>query len=234
MWTPRTPDPASDCFEGPPAKSRCLSSVASDCSMSNGTVVTLGSVSGGDHRRHRKPGDCRRLWHFEWETAYLVRYDDKSNKCVCLKCNKTLEAVKKYTLQRHYESNQSDTKAWSTKKRELFVKQATKKIEEMQRSFVKTFNSNNLQQLAAYKLSHTLVKHHKPLSFGEAVVDWAKSCDKESKVFKNISKSTQSLTCRVSKMVDFIQEENRRNIRSSPCWGIQMDESTDKEALQRQ
>ena len=97
-WTPGTPDPASDCFEGPPAKSRCLSSVASDCSMSNETVVTLGSVSGGDHRRHRKPGDCRRLWHSEWETAYLVRYDDKSNKCVCLKCNKTLETVKKYTF----------------------------------------------------------------------------------------------------------------------------------------
>ena len=87
VWTPGTPDPASDCFEGPPVKSRCLSSVASDCSMSNETVVTLDSVSGGDHRRHRKPGDCRRLWHSEWGTAYLVRYDDKSNKCVCLKCN---------------------------------------------------------------------------------------------------------------------------------------------------
>ena len=78
VWTPGTPDPASDCFEGPPAKSRCLSSVASDCSMSNETVVTLDSVSGEDHRRHRKPGDCRRLWHSEWETAYLVRYDDKA------------------------------------------------------------------------------------------------------------------------------------------------------------
>ena len=85
--------------------------------------------------------------------------------------------------------------------------QATKKIEEMQRSFVKTFNSNNLQQLAAYKLSHTLVKHHKSLSFGEAVVDWAKSCDKESKVFKNISKSRQSLTRRVSKMGDLFRKK---------------------------
>ena len=163
---------------------------------------------------------CGRLWDSEWETVYLVRYDDKGNKCVCLKCNKTLETVKKYTLQRHYESNHCGTKASSTKKRELFVKQATKKIEEMQTSFVKTFNSNNLQQLAAYKLSHTLVKHPKPLSFGEAVVGWAKSCDKESKVFKNISKSRQSLTRHVSKMGDFIQEESGRNIQSSPCWGI--------------
>ena len=61
------------------------------------------------------------------------------------------------------------------------MKQATK-------TFVKTFNSNNLQQLAAYKLSHTLVKHHKPLRFGEAAVDWEKSCDKESKVFKTLQK----------------------------------------------
>ena len=61
VWTRGTPDPAYDCFEGPPAKSRCLS-VASDCSMSNETVVTLVSVSGGDHRRHRKSADCGRLW----------------------------------------------------------------------------------------------------------------------------------------------------------------------------
>ena len=78
VWTPGTPDSASDRFERPPAKSRCLSSAASDCSMSNETVLTLDSVSGEDHRRHRKPGDCRRLWHSEWETAHLVRYDDKA------------------------------------------------------------------------------------------------------------------------------------------------------------
>ena len=80
----------------------------------------------------------------------------------------------------------------------------------------------------AYKLSHTLVKHHKPLSFGEAVVDWAKSCDQESKVFKSMPKRRQSLTWRVTKMADLIQKENRKNIQSSPCWGTQMDESMDK------
>ena len=79
-----------------------------DCSMSDETVVTLGSLSGGA-RSHRKPGDCRRLWHSESGTACLVLYDDKNDKCVCLKCNKTMETMKKYSLQRHYESNHSDT-----------------------------------------------------------------------------------------------------------------------------
>ena len=64
--TMRTPDPSpvSDCCEGPPAKSRCLSSAASDWSMSDDTVVTLGSRPGGA-RNHRKPGDRRSLWHSE-------------------------------------------------------------------------------------------------------------------------------------------------------------------------
>ena len=109
------PAPVWDCYEGPPAKLHCLSSAASDCSMSDETIVTPSSLSGGV-RSHRKPGDCRRLWHSEWGTVYLVLYDDKSDKCVCLKCNKTLETVKKYSLQRHYECNHPHTEAWSTKK----------------------------------------------------------------------------------------------------------------------
>lgn len=98
----------------------------------------------------------------------------------------------------------------------------------MQRAFVKTFNSTNLTQMASYKLSYTLVKHHKPLSFGEAIAEWAQSCDVESKVFKGMPRSRQTLTRRVTKIADVIQKENIRNIKSSPCWGIQMDESTDK------
>ena len=41
-------------------------------------------------------------------------------------------------------------------------------------------------------------------------------------------KSRQTLTRRVTEMADFIQAENLSKIQSSPCWGIQMGESTDK------
>ena len=37
----------------------------------------------------------KRLWHSEWETAYLVSYDKKTDTCMCLKCNKKIDSIKK-------------------------------------------------------------------------------------------------------------------------------------------
>ena len=47
-------------------------------------------------------------------------------------------------------------------------------------------------------------------------------------VFQTMPKSQQTLTRHVTKMADFIQTENIVKIRASPCWGIQMDDGTDK------
>lgn len=147
---------------------------------------------------------------------------------MCLKCNSKIDTVKKYNLQRHCESVHPDTKEWSDEKRKLFVQQAKQKLKQMQQCLSQTFVSSILPQLASYKLGFTLVKHHKPLAFGEAVVDWATLSDPESKVFQSMPKSRQTLTRRATEMADFIQTENLAKIRSSPWWGIQMDESTDK------
>ena len=64
-----------------------------------------------------------------------------------------------------------ETKEWSEEKKKLFVEQAKFKLKQMQQSLVRTFVPSSLLQLATYKLGFTLVKHHKALTFGEAVVD---------------------------------------------------------------
>ena len=102
-------------------------------SESGASAVTSATSSKGDRRRdseaatsnkRRKSGDCRRLWHSEWETTYLVSYDSKTDTCTCLKCNNRIDTVKKYNLQTHCESMHPDTKEWSDEKRKLFVQQA--------------------------------------------------------------------------------------------------------------
>ena len=191
-------------------------------------------TSGGKRRKSgssstkQDVGDCRRLWHPEWGVNYLVAYDTKTDTCTCLKCNKKIDTIKKYSLQRHRDNTHPDTKDWGSAKKKLFVEQANHKLKQMQQSLVKTFVPSKLPQLATYKLGFTLVKHQKPLRFGEAVVEWAASSDPESKIFKTMPKSRQTLTHRVSEMAEFLQMENKNYIRASPCWGIQMDESTDK------
>ena len=88
--------------------------------------------------------------------------------------------------------------------------------------------SVRLPNLASYKLGLTLVQHNKALCFGETVVEWAQSCDPDSKVFKEIPKSRQTLARRVTELANFIRMENKTGILSSSAWVVQLDESTDK------
>ena len=68
--------------------------------------------------------------------------------------------------------------------------------------------SSKLPKLASFMLAFTLTQHHKPLSIGEPIIDLAQSCDLDSKVFKEIPRSRQALTRRVTDLAAFIQEEN--------------------------
>ena len=52
--------------------------------------------------------------------------------------------------------------------------------------------------------------------------------DPESKIFKCMPKSRQTLTRRVSEIGNSIQGEITNIVKLSSCWGIQIDESTDK------
>ena len=216
----------------PPESSNDDSTEAAACS-SNSQSRTLGKRRANTHEeshseKRRKPGDCRRLWHPEWEVNFLVVYDKKNDTCTCLKCNNKIETVKKYALQRHCESVHPDTKDWSSSKHKLFVEHAKHKLKQMQQSLAHTLIPSKLPLLASYKLGFTLVKQQKALSLGEAVVDWAASSDPESKIFKSMPKSRQTLTRRVSEIGNFIQGEITNSVKLSLCWGIQMDESTDK------
>ena len=49
----------------------------------------------GASGKGRKVGDYKRMWHKEWELDYIVTYDAKTDTCICLKCNATLDTVKK-------------------------------------------------------------------------------------------------------------------------------------------
>ena len=200
----------------------------SNCAPSTSSGRKRSSSTGEPQRKRIRSGDCRRLWHPEWEVNYLVEYDKKSDTCTCLKCDKKIETVKKYSLQRHLESTHPETKDWSIGKKKLFVEKAKQKNKQMQASLIQAFVPSKLPQLASYKLGFTLAKHHKPLAFGEAVVEWAAASDPNSKIFKAMPKSRQTLTRRVSQIANFIQTQTKNGVQMSPGWAIQMDESTDK------
>ena len=158
-------------------------------------------------KRPKKQSDCRRLWNSSWESEFLVTYDRKCDVFTCLKCMVKIETVKKYNLQRHCAKVHPEVRGWSEEKRKLFVQQAKDKLKKMNETLTTTLQPSALLTEATYKLGHTLVKHHKPVSFAEPMVNWAASCDRESKIFKNMPKSRQTITRRIDDLATFIQNE---------------------------
>ena len=61
------------------------------------------------------------------------------------------------------------------------------------------------------------------------MVNWAVPCDPESKVFKNMPKSRQTIKWRITdlQLAAFIQSETLSKLKSAPAWGLLIDESTD-------
>ena len=78
------------------------------------------------YKRHKETGktnkfdDCKPVFHEQWELDSLVTYDSKSDACTCLKCHKTFDTVKKYTLQHHNMKIHPDTIDWSREKQKIF------------------------------------------------------------------------------------------------------------------
>ena len=148
--------------------------------MTGSEIETDGCRMETARGKGRKVGDCKRMWHREWELDYLVTYDTKTDTCICLKCNSTLDTVKKYTLQRHSEKMHPETNHWSQERRGLFVEQQKMKMRQMQGCLMEACVPSRLPKLAMYKLGFTLVHHHNALAFGKAIVEWAQSCEPDS------------------------------------------------------
>ena len=106
----------------------------------------------------------------------------------------TIETVKKYSLQRLCQRVHPEVGAWSVEKRELFIKQDKDKLNKINETLISSLQPTSVLNEATYKLGMTLVKHHKPVSFTEPMVNWAASCDPDSHVFKNMPKSRQTIT----------------------------------------
>ena len=69
------------------------------------------------------------------------------------------------------------------------------KLNRMHNTLTSVFQDSALLSEAAYILGYTLVKHHKPVSFAEPMVNVAVSCDPESKLlYKDILRASSCET----------------------------------------
>ena len=138
----------------------------------------------------------------------------------------TIETVEKYSLQRHREKIYPEVLTWNSERGScLLHRQKISLI--MNETLTSSLQPATLLNEATYKLGMTLVKHHKPISFAEPMVNWAASCDPDSCIFKNMPKSRQTISRRITDTSKFIESETLSSLQGVPAWSLLSTDSAD-------
>ncbi|XP_043931064.1 zinc finger translocation-associated protein [Protopterus annectens] len=70
----------------------------------------------------RIPGrDHRRYYHEHWRTEYLMDFDHKQHRMICMVCGSSLATLKLSTIKRHIRQKHPDSLLWSMTEREVIM-----------------------------------------------------------------------------------------------------------------
>ena len=150
----------------------------------------------------------------------------------CLICSNRLSnsALIPAKLQRHLEANHP---AYETKTISYF-KHMKSSVHKQKDSFLGAVKTDQDLLLTSYRLSHHILKTKKPFTLGEEVIKPAlqivaeQLLDKKTEIkFQNISLSDTTVSRRGFHMAEDLLEQLLYKIGKIPCYGLQLDESTD-------
>ena len=150
----------------------------------------------------------------------------------CLICSNRLSnsALVPAKLQRHLEANHP---AYETKTISYF-KHMKSSVRKQKDSFLGAVKTDQDLLLTSYRLSHYILKTKKPFTLGEEVIKPAlqivaeQLLDKKTEIkFQNIPLSDTTVSRRGFHMAEDLLEQLLYKIGKVPCYGLQLDESTD-------
>lgn len=144
--------------------------------------------------------------------------------------------MKPSLLKRHFESKHKDLVKKEVQYFERLLEDFKSRKNNIKQFFGAEQNENALK--TSYKVSHLIAKSGKNHTIGENLILPAAveivSCmfgKKEGKIVKTISLSNDTVSRRIHDMACDTKEQLVQIIRGSPCFGIQLDESTDVAGL---
>ena len=150
----------------------------------------------------------------------------------CLICCKRLSnsALVPAKLQRHLKANHA---AYETKNISFF-KYIESSVCKQKNSFLEVVKTDQDLLLTSYRLSHHILKTKKPFTLGEEFIKPVfqivaeQLLDKETeRKFQNIPLSDTTVSRRGFHMAEDFLEQLLCKIGKVPCYGLQLDESTD-------
>ncbi|XP_026093452.1 zinc finger BED domain-containing protein 5-like [Carassius auratus] len=153
---------------------------------------------------------------------------------LCVVCSEILsnEALKPIKLRRHLETKHSE---YASKPIEFFenkLKEYQSRKKTLETAFSGNDNSKAVE--ASYRVANLIAKAGKPHTIGETLILPAAKemvgvmCgEKARKQLNLISLSDNTVERRINEMADDITQKLVKNIRESPFYALQLDESTD-------
>ena len=149
---------------------------------------------------------------------------------VCMICGQQLTSLKDSTAKRHAIRNHKDYTTFTKEKHEisrLFQQRQVQKRRQ-QESLHQYNDPSSLKVTASYKLAFTLAKYKMPLSYCDAMIEFAVATDPKSDVFRSITGSRRTVTRRTMDLHQkVLVPEVLEGVNDSHFWSLMVDDSTD-------
>lgn len=188
----------------------------------------------------RKFGESSNLIFREFNDDWKERYMfilGRNGKPICIICGFCASVVKKYNLERHYNSTHADLTSkyplCSDIRRE-FIEKKRSSFSNQQSMFTKLHDKNKNALVASYEIAMLLAKKKKPFTDGEELIKPAFEIaarmlgDKNIEIkLKDIPLSNNTMTRRIEELSDNITEQVVFHATSCKFFSLAIDESTD-------
>ncbi len=174
-----------------------------------------------------------RKFHFQeiWKEKYLMAPGELADTMVCMICGQQLTSLKDSTAKRHAIRNHKDYTTFTKEKKHeisrLFQQRQVQKRRQ-QESLHQDTDPSSLKVAASYKLAFTVAKYKMPLSYCDAMVEFAVAEDPNSDVFRSVTGSRGTVTRRTMDLHQkVLVPEVLKGVNDSHFWSLMVDDSTD-------
>ena len=180
--------------------------------------------------KKRKVDIEARSFNDNWTEKYFST--NFKNKPTCLICKQAIAVIKEYNIQRHYNSNHQDYKAYIGQIRKDRVESLKRELSVQQTIFTISNSESEKAVRASFVISKLIAKKYKPFTDGEFIKECVLTtvqimCPEKQKLFENISLSRMTISRRIENLSTDLKLTLEKRASEFEYYSLSLDESTD-------
>ena len=113
------------------------------------------------NKKRKVDSKCKKF-HTRWETEYF--FTEVKGKCVCLICSKSVTVMKKFNMQRYFQTKHKKYESCTGAKRKQKVKQMVATLQAQQKCFLCANKKKENATAPSYEVALLIAQHGKPFT----------------------------------------------------------------------